>query len=57
MSITSPPQVSSKKEDTTKNIKTESVTIQLPGQVIQCSAVCPAPAWTVRAGPWLTSVN
>ena len=56
MSITSPPQVSSKKEDTTKNIKTESVTIQLPGQVIQCSAVCPAPAWTVRTGRWLTSV-
>ena len=57
MSVTSPPQVSSKKEDTTQNIETESVTIQLPGQVIQCSAVCPAPAWTVRAGPWLTSVN
>ena len=56
MSVTSPPQVSSKQEDTTQNIETESVTIQLPGQVIQCSAVCPAPAWTVRTGRWLTSV-
>ena len=38
-----------------------------PGQVIQCSNVdtvslprpapAPAPAWTVRAGPWQTSVN
>ena len=49
--------MTNKQEDTTKNIETESVTSQLPGQVIQCSAVCPAPAWTVRAGPWLTSVN
>ena len=58
-----------KKEDTTKNIETDSVTIWLPGPgpVIQCSNVdtvslprpapAPAPAWTVRAGPWQTSVN
>ena len=41
MSVTSPPQVSSKQEDITQNIETESVTIRLPGpgQVIQCSEV------------------
>ena len=59
--------MSSKKEDSTENIETESVTIWLPGPVIQCSEVttvslprpapAPAPAWTVRAGPWQTSVN
>ena len=50
-SFTWPSLVTNKQEDTTQNIETESVNIRLPGQVIQCSA------WTVRAGPWLTSVN
>ena len=61
--VTSPSPVRNK-QDTTQNIDTETITIGLQGPVIQCNVATvslphPAPAWTVRAGPWLTltSVN
>ena len=63
--VTSPSPVRNK-QDTTQNIDTETITIELQGPVIQCNVAtvslphpAPAPAWTVRAGPWLTltSVN